>query len=100
MRLLPSRSPLPSPGPIPPDAILLSEAAALWGLAVCSTWRRVRDGSVRAWRVGKGPWRVSRAEVLSLITMNDPAPEAVERAELAERARETDAILRREGVRR
>jgi excisionase family DNA binding protein len=92
--------PPPSPSPIPPDAILLSEAAELLGLAVCSVWRRLRDGSVRAWRVGNGRWRVSRAEVLALVTMNAPAPEALGRAELAARAEETDRVLRAEKVRR
>jgi hypothetical protein len=55
---------------------------------------------VRGWRVGWGKWLLSRAEVLSLIRMNDPAPEALGRAELAARAEETDRVLREAGVRR
>jgi hypothetical protein len=86
---------------LPEDAITLAEMGRLLGVAPCSCWRWVvRDGRVRAWRVGRGPWRVSRGEVMSLISCNDPAPEALGRAELAERAEETDRVLREAGVRR
>jgi excisionase family DNA binding protein len=91
---------MPPTTPLPADAIGITEAAALLGLAQCSTWRRIRDGVLRGWRVGRGRWKLSRAEVLALVTMNDPDPEALGRAELAARERETDAVLRREGVRR
>jgi excisionase family DNA binding protein len=92
--------PPPSASPIPPDAILLSEAAELLGLAVCSVWRRLRDGSVRAWRVGNGRWRVSRAEVLAMVSCNSPRPEVVARADRERELAEVDAVLRAEGVRR
>lgn len=92
--------PPPSPSPVPPDAILLSEAADLLGLAVCSVWRRLRDGSVRAWRVGNGRWRVSRAEVLALIEMNSPRPEVLARADRERELAEVDRELREGGVRR
>jgi hypothetical protein len=92
---------MPPTPTLPADAITLAEMGRLLGVAPCSCWRwAVRDGRVRAWRVGRGPWRVSRGEVISLISCNEPAPEALGRAELAERERETDRILRAEKVRR
>jgi excisionase family DNA binding protein len=92
--------PPPSASPLPADAVTVGQAAELLHCAPCSVWRRIKAGAVRGWRVGWGKWLLSRAEVLSLIRMNDPAPEALGRAELAARAEETDAVLRREGVRR
>jgi hypothetical protein len=92
---------MPPTTTLPADPITLAEMSRLLGVAPCSCWRwAVRDGAVRAWRVGKGPWKVSRAEVLGLVTMNAPAPEAAERAALATLASETDRILRAEKVRR
>jgi hypothetical protein len=85
---------------LPEDAITLAEMGRLLGVAPCSCWRwAVRDGVIRAWRIG-GRWRVSKSEALGLISCNDPAPEALGRAELADRAEETDRILRENGVRR
>jgi hypothetical protein len=85
---------------LPADAITLAEMGRLLGVAPCSCWRwAVRDGMIRAWRIG-GRWRVSKAEALALVSCNDPAPEALGRAELAERERETDRVLRSERVRR
>jgi enoyl-CoA hydratase/carnithine racemase len=91
---------MPPTTTLPEDPISLSEMGRLLGVAPCSAWRwAVRDGRVRAWRVGSR-WRVSKAEALGLVSCNAPAPEALGRAELTARALETDAVLRREGVRR
>jgi excisionase family DNA binding protein len=85
---------------LPEDAIGITEAAALLGLAQCSTWRRIRDGVLRGWRVGKGRWRLSRSEVLALIETNSPRPEVRQRADRERELAEVDRVLREAGVRR
>lgn len=88
-----------TPLALPDDAISLSEAARLLGVAPCSVWRwAVRDGRLRAWRVG-ARWRLSRAEVLGLVRANTPRPEVRELAEAQARTAESLRVLAEEGVR-
>jgi excisionase family DNA binding protein len=90
----------PTTDPLPDDAITTAAAARLLHVAPCTLWRwAVRDGRLRAWRVGKR-WRFSRAEVLALVRHNEPRPEVQARAERAKELAEVDAVLRAAGVRR
>lgn len=84
---------------LPDDVISLPQMAQLLGISPSSAWRWMRAGLVRAWRIGVR-WRVSRAEVLALISCNEPRPEVAARAEREAELQETDRILREAGVRR
>lgn len=85
--------------PLPDDLVGIAEAARLLRLSPSSMWRRVRDGLIRAWRAGQR-WKVSRAEVLELLTANRVRPEVQARADRAAELAEVDRELRAAGIRR
>ena len=67
----------------------------------CTLLRWIQSGKLRGWRVA-GYWYVSRSELLAFLEPVE-APAGAEAQQLAEsvrRARETDEVLRRHGVRR
>jgi excisionase family DNA binding protein len=90
---------MPPTTTLPEDAIGIAAAAQLLGVAPCSVWRWMNAGRLRGWRVGHR-WKLSRGEVLSLISCNGPRPEVVERADRERELAEVDRVLREAGVRR
>lgn len=61
---------------VPTDLITLHEAAELVGCGHLTIRRRVSDGTVPGYRVGKRALRVSRAEVLAGLVRRIPTASA------------------------